>query len=49
MAKVERKPLNPEVVKQIFQREIGKEMQKIKDSMEGWNTPEKEEFFSQTR
>ena len=39
MAKVERKPLNPEVVKQIFQREMEKEMQKIEDSMEEWNTP----------
>ena len=29
MAKVERKPLNPEVVKQIFQREMEKEMLKI--------------------
>ena len=49
MAKVEQKPLNTEVVKQIFQREKEKEMQKIEDSMEGSNTAEEEEFFSQTK
>ena len=47
MAKIERKPLDPEVVNRIFKREKEKEIQRIEASMEWWDTQMKEDFFSQ--
>ena len=49
MAKIERKPLNREVVNRIFKREKEKDMQRMEDSMKGWSDREKRRFYLDSR
>ena len=49
MAKIERKPLNRDVVNRIFKSEKEKDMQRMKDSIKGWSDREKRRFNLDSR